>query len=156
MLLHEGWWTLAMSMALTFSAASLAALFPPGPWYAALAKPPWNPPSWVFGPVWTVLYVGIAVAGWLIWRRGGMGAQRVPLTLFCVQLALNAAWTPLFFGLRNLGLAFLEILLLWLAVTATLRAFSRVSRVAAYLLAPYLCWVTFAALLNFAVWQLNP
>lgn len=127
----------------------------PGEWYATLRKPSWNPPAWVFGPVWTALYTMMAVAAWLVWRRGGWAAQRRPLALFLVQLALNAGWTPLFFGLKSPGLALAEIGLLWLAIVGTLIAFARVSRAAAWLLAPYLAWVSFAAALNFALWRLN-
>jgi tryptophan-rich sensory protein len=141
---------------LCFAAAALGGLFMPGDWYASLRKPSWNPPGWVFGPVWTVLYTMMAVAAWLVWRRGGFAAQRRPLTLFLVQLALNAAWTPLFFGLHWPGVAFAEMLFLWLAIGATLLAFRPVSRVAAWLLAPYLAWVSFAAALNFTLWRLNP
>ncbi len=140
---------------LCFAAAALGAFFMPGEWYAALRKPAWNPPSWIFGPVWTALYIMMAVAAWLVWRRGGWRAQRRPLGLFLVQLALNAAWTPLFFGLHLPGVAFAEILLLWLAIAWTLAAFWRVHRVAAWLLAPYLAWVSFAAVLNFTLWRLN-
>ncbi len=139
-----------------FAAAAMGGLFMPGEWYAALRKPAWNPPAWVFGPVWTALYTMMAVAAWLVWRRGGFAAQRRALALFLVQLALNAAWTPLFFGLRRPGLAFAEILLFWLALAATLLAFRPVSRGAAWLLAPYLAWVSFAAVLNFTLWRLNP
>jgi tryptophan-rich sensory protein len=138
-----------------FAAAALGGLFLPGPWYASLNKPAWNPPAWVFGPVWTMLYTMMAVAAWLVWRQGGWKAQRRPLTLFLAQLVLNAAWTPLFFGLKNPGLAFAEIILLWLVIAATLVGFGRVSRAAACLLAPYLAWVSFAAALNFTVWRLN-
>jgi len=98
----------------------------------------------------------MGAAAWLVWRRGGFAAQRRPLTLFCVQLALNAAWTPLFFGLHWTGVAFAEMIGLWLAIVATLVAFRSVNRVAAWLLAPYLAWVTFAAALNFTLWRLNP
>jgi benzodiazapine receptor len=140
---------------LCFAAASFGGLFMPGAGYAALKKPSWNPPAWVFGPVWTALYAMMAVAAWLVWKRGGFAAQRRPLGLFLGQLALNAAWTPLFFGLNNPGLAFAEIVLLWLAIAATLAGFRAVSRMAAWLLAPYLAWVTFAAALNFTLWRLN-
>jgi len=140
---------------LCFGAAALGGLFMPGEWYASLRKPAWNPPSWVFGPVWTALYTMMAVAAWLVWRRGGFAARRRPLILFLVQLALNAAWTPLFFGLQQPGWAFAEIVLLWLAIAATLAAFRPVSPAAAWLLAPYLAWVSFAALLNFSLWRLN-
>jgi uncharacterized protein YbjT (DUF2867 family)/tryptophan-rich sensory protein len=138
-----------------FTAASLGGLFMPGEWYAALKKPAWNPPGWIFGPVWTALYTMMAVAAWLVWRRGGFVSQRGPLTFFLVQLALNAGWTPLFFGLHWPGIAFAEITLLWLAIAATLAAFRGVSRAASWLFAPYLAWVTFAAGLNFALWRLN-
>ena len=140
---------------LSFAAASLGGFFMPGEWYASLKKPSWNPPNWIFGPVWTALYTMMAVAAWLVWRRGGFVVQRKPLTLFLVQLALNAAWTPLFFGLHQPGLAFAEIILLWVAISLTIRAFWPVNRVAAGLLAPYLAWVTFAAGLNFTLWRLN-
>ena len=146
---------LAGWLAVCLSAASLGAFFMPGEWYSALKKPVWNPPAWVFGPVWTALYTMMAVAAWLVWCRGGFVNQRGPLTLFLVQLALNAAWTPLFFGLHLPGLAFAEIMLLWLTIAATLAAFRRVSRAAAWLLVPYLLWVGFAAALNFALWRLN-
>jgi translocator protein len=139
-----------------FAAAALGALFPPGEWYAGLRKPAWNPPNWIFGPVWTALYAMMAAAAWLVWRRGGFAAQRGPLTLFVVQLLLNAVWTPLFFGLRQPALAFAEMLLLWCAITATILAFRRVQALASALLLPYLAWVTFAALLNFTLWRLNP
>jgi len=140
---------------LCFAAAAFGGLFMPGEWYASLKKPTWNPPGWVFGPVWTALYTMMALAAWLVWKRGGFAAQRRPLALFLVQLGLNAAWTPLFFGLHRPGLAFAEIVLLWLAIAATLATFWRVSRAAAWLLAPYLAWVSFAAALNLALWQLN-
>ena len=106
----------------------------PGEWYAALKKPAWNPPGWVFGPVWTALYTMMAVAAWLVWQRGGFATQRRPLVLFLAQLVLNATWTPLFFGLHRPGVAFAEILLLWLAIAWTLAAFWRVQRAAAWLL----------------------
>ncbi len=147
---------LAGWLVLCFSAASLGAFFMPGEWYTMLKKPSWNPPAWIFGPVWSSLYTMMAVAAWLVWKRGGFAAQRRPLRLFLVQLALNGAWSPLFFGLHWPGVAFAEILLLWLAIVTTLTAFRPVSRVAAWLLAPYLAWVTFAAVLNFMLYRLNP
>ena len=138
-----------------FGAAALGAVFMPGDWYAALKKPAWNPPGWIFGPVWTALYTMMAVAAWLVWKRGGFAAQRRPLTIFLVQLALNAAWTPLFFGLHWTGVAFAEIVLLWFSIAATFAAFRPVSPIAAGLLTPYLGWVGFAAILNGALWRMN-
>ena len=127
----------------------------PGEWYASLAKPRWNPPSWYFAPVWSALYVMMAVAAWMVWQRGGWSAQRRPLALFLGQLALNALWTPLFFGGHGMGLALAEITLLWLAIAGTVGAFWAVNRKAAWLLVPYLAWVSFAAYLNFTLWRLN-
>lgn len=146
---------LAGWVALCFTAPALGAFSLPDAWYTSLRKPSWNPPGWVFGPVWTVLYAMMAVAAWLVWRRGGLRAQRRPLSLFLAQLVLNAAWTPLFFGWHRAGLAFVDIVLLWVAIGATVPAFRRVHRGAAWLLAPYLAWVTFAAVLNFTLWRLN-
>ena len=149
------WLALIGWILLCFGAAASGAAFPPGEWYLSLTKPSWNPPGWIFGPVWTTLYVMMGVSAWLVWRREGFRAQRGPLTWFLIQLALNAAWTPLFFGLHRLGLAFAEMLLLWCAIVATLLAFRSVSRPAAALLVPYLAWVSFAACLNFTLWRLN-
>lgn len=121
-------------------------------WYGQLAKPSWTPPSWLFGPVWTVLYLMIAFAAWLVWRtEGWQGA----LSLWAVHLLLNLAWSGLFFGLRSPGLAFAEIVALWLSILLTLVIFWKVRRAAGALLVPYLLWVTFAMALNFAVWRLN-
>jgi len=121
-------------------------------WYAGLAKPSWPPPSWIFGPVWTALYFSMAVAAWLVWRKGNAWG---PLALFAVQLVFNAAWSWLFFGLHSPGIAFVDILLLWIAIAATTMVFWRRSLVAGLLLGPYLTWVGFAAVLNFAIWRLN-
>jgi benzodiazapine receptor len=120
--------------------------------YAALSRPAWAPPSWLFGPVWTALYAMIAIAGWLVWRRAGFGPA---LLGYAAQLVLNAAWTPLFFGAARYGWAFAEIVALWLAIGVTVALFARISRAAAWLLVPYWLWVTFAAALNFTIWQLN-
>jgi len=124
-------------------------------WYAELAKPGWTPPNWVFAPVWTTLYVLMGVAAWLVWRHGGFAAAALPLTLFLVQLGLNVVWSPLFFRWHLLGAAFADIILLWLAILATLLAFWRVSPTAGWLLLPYLLWVTYAAALNLALWRMN-
>jgi tryptophan-rich sensory protein len=124
-------------------------------WYPTLNKPWWTPPDWVFGPVWTALYLMMAVAAWLVWRRAGWPGGRTALVLFAVQLVLNAAWSGLFFALRDPGAAFAEVVVLWAAIAATLVAFGRVSRVAAGLLVPYLLWVTYATALNGAIWVMN-
>ncbi len=129
--------------------ATLPAL---GHWYPALAKPAWTPPAWVFGPVWTLLYPMLAVAGWLAWREG---RSRRGTLLFLLQLALNAAWPWIFFGERQIGWALVCVVALFFAILATLVAYWRVSRGAAILLLPYLGWVGFAAGLNFAVWRMN-
>lgn len=146
---------LAGWLVLTFAAASMGALFLPGEWHASLKKPTWNPPPWIFGPVWTALYTMMAVAAWLVWRRGGWAAQRRPLLLFLLQLALNATWTPLFFGLHRPDLAFAEIVLLWSSIAVTLAMFCSFSRTAAWLLVPYLAWVSFAAVLNLMLWRFS-
>jgi benzodiazapine receptor len=125
-------------------------------WYAGLVKPSWTPPSWVFGPVWISLYILMGVAAWLVWRRGGFTAATLPLALFLVQLALNALWSPLFFGLKMPGVALADIVLLWLAILATLVSFWGVSATAGWFLVPYLLWVSYAAALNFAIWRANP
>lgn len=125
-------------------------------WYPTLDTPSWNPPNSVFGPVWMLLYVMMAVSAWLVWRRRGSDGSRAAMAAFAVQLALNTAWSAIFFGLRQPGWAALEIVLLWLAIVATILAFFRVSRAAAWLLVPYLGWVSFATALNVAIWRLNP
>lgn len=125
-------------------------------WYPTLTKPSFNPPSWVFGPVWTILYVMMGVAAFLVWRRG-LGAEGVRLALgvFLLQLLLNGLWSLLFFGLRSPGLAFLDILGLWLAIGATVWLFWRVVPAAGLLLLPYWAWVSFATVLNGSIWSLN-
>lgn len=148
---------LGICLAACFAAASLGSIATApalGEWYAGLVKPSWNPPNWIFGPVWTTLYAMMAVAAWLVWRRGGPRGPSA-LILFGVQLFLNVAWSWLFFGLRQPGLALAEILLLWLAIGATAWVFDRISRPAALLFIPYLLWVSFAAVLNWALWRLN-
>ena len=149
---------LAVWVLICFAAAGLGGLVtaPNIPnWYAQLAKPAWTPPDGVFGPVWTLLYAMMAVAAWLIWRQAGLVAARLPLGLFAVQLAFNSLWSILFFGLHSPGAAFVDIILLWAAILATLVAFWRQSRWAGGLLIPYLLWVSFATVLNFALWRMN-
>ena len=120
--------------------------------YQGLEQPSWAPPSWLFGPVWTVLYVLIAVAGWLVWRRTGWSAA---LTVYAVQLVLNAAWTPIFFGFGRYGLALVDIVVLWALIGVTIALFRPVSRAAAAMLLPYWAWVTFATALNAWIWRAN-
>ena len=126
-----------------------------GNWYPTLAKPAFNPPNWIFAPVWTALYFMMAVAGWRVWRRDGLRRARWALTLFALQLALNLAWSILFFGMRSIGAALIEIVLLLLAILATALAFWKRERAAGMLFIPYAAWVAFAAVLNAAIWRLN-
>lgn len=135
-----------------FVVALSGAFFKPGDWYANLAKPPWNPPNWLFGPAWAVFYSLIAVSGWLAWRQVGFA---FPLVVYGIHLLFNAAWSAVFFGLRRPDLAFLELLFFWCSILATILAFVPVSTTAAWLLAPYLAWVTFAGVLNWSIWQRN-
>ena len=147
---------LAGWLALCFAASGTAVFVSTGGWYASLHKPSWNQPAWVFAPVWTLLYVMMAIAAWLVWREGGWKAQGRALGLFLLQWLLNALWTTLFFGMHRSGLAFVEISALWLVLATTLVRFWRVRKAAGVLLSPYLAWVSFAAALNFTIWRLNP
>jgi len=126
-----------------------------GDWYVALRKPTWTPPAWLFGPVWSVLYATMAVAAWLVWARPGPRRPRTALAAFGVQLALNAGWTGLFFGLRQPGWALAEVVVLWAAIGATVVLFWRVRAAWGAVMLPYWAWVTFASALNFAIWRLN-
>lgn len=145
-------------LAISFIAAGIgaAASVQASSFYAELVRPSWAPPSAVFGPVWTVLYALMGIAAWLVWRAKGFRAARASLTLFLVQLAVNALWSWLFFGWHWGALAFADILLLWLLIVTTLLLFWRVRLLAGVLLIPYLLWVSFASALCYSVWQLNP
>lgn len=142
-------------LVLCFSAAAVGAQFTPGAWYASLAKPAWNPPGWIFGPVWTVLYTMMAVAAWLVSTHGEWRRRRTPLTFFCLQLAANAAWSWLFFGRQQPGWALVDMLVLWVLLSVTTGLFLKTRRLAGMLLIPYWLWVSFAALLNAELWRLN-
>ena len=143
---------------LSFAASAIGALASvrAATFYQQLSQPSWAPPSWVFGPVWLVLYALMGIAAWLVSREGGWPRQHRVLTLFITQLAINALWSWLFFAWHLGALAFADIVALWLLLVATLIGFWRVRPLAGMLLVPYLCWVSFAAMLNYAVWDLNP
>ncbi len=126
-----------------------------GTWYRTLQKPFFNPPDWLFAPVWTLLYLMIAVAGWRVWRAPGLADARSAMAAYAMQLALNLAWSFLFFGGRLIGVALTEIVLLFAAIVVNAVLFWRIDRVAGWLLAPYAAWVAFACALNLALWRLN-
>ena len=124
-------------------------------WYSTLAKPSFNPPNWIFGPVWTTLYIMMGVAAWRVWRATDRDTARGPLAIFALQLAVNLGWSVAFFGLRDPGLAVAVILVLDLLVVATALMFRRIDGLAAMLLVPYLAWIAFATALNVTIWRLN-
>ena len=139
----HSWLGLLIFLVVCFAAAGIGgAVTTPkiGTWYATLVKPSWNPPNWIFGPVWSALYCCMAVAGWLVWRQEGLVAAKLPLALFAVQLVLNVLWSCIFFGLEMPAFAFVEVLLLWTAIAATMVTFWPRSMIAGLLFVPYLAW----------------
>lgn len=151
------WLVLIVFLAVCLGAGGLGSFFTASSvreWYPQLHKPAGTPPSWVFGPVWTTLYVLMAVAAWLVWRDYGTGA-RFALLIFFAQLALNVAWSGIFFGSRMPGVAFAEIVVLWLAIAFTMLVFVLLKPIAAALLVPYLLWASYAGYLNWGIWRLN-
>jgi tryptophan-rich sensory protein len=149
-----------VALAVCFSASGLGALFMAGDslntWYAQLQKPSFTPPDWVFGPAWTILYLLMAISVFLIWNKGlDYPKVKQSIGLFLIQLALNAIWTPLFFGFHLILPAFIEIIILWFAILVTILAFKRISLRASILLIPYLIWVGYATILNGSMWYLN-
>ncbi|HKI02070.1 MAG TPA: TspO/MBR family protein [Thermoanaerobaculia bacterium] len=145
-------------LAVSFSAAAIGGLASAnaGDFYRELIRPEWAPPAWLFAPAWTVLYLLMGIAAWLVWREDGFREASTALTLFLIQLAANALWSWLFFVWHLGGFAFGEVLILWLLILCTMIAFWRVRPLAGALLLPYLGWVTFASALTFSVWQRNP
>lgn len=139
----------------SFAAAWIGSRYMPGAWYASLAKPAWTPPNALFAPVWTVLYVLMGVAAWLVWKRAGFRGAGIALALFVLQLILNALWSYVFFGLNRIFAAFLDIVVLWAVILVVTVLFRRKVRAAGALMLPYLVWVGYASCLNFALWQMN-
>ncbi|MBK6290315.1 MAG: tryptophan-rich sensory protein [Candidatus Kapabacteria bacterium] len=154
----QQWLGLLFSLLLVFAAAAAGGLASAsaGSFFMELDRPLWAPPAWLFGPAWTVLYLLMGVASWLVWRRGGFSDARLALTLYGVQLVLNGLWTWLFFVMRSGSLAFVEIIVLWILILATIIAFWRKNKLAGLMLVPYLIWVAYASALTFSLWQRNP
>jgi tryptophan-rich sensory protein len=158
---RPNWLVLAAFVGGALAAGAIGAAFSPAassaarPWYAALVKPQWTPPDSWFGPVWLALYVLMGIAAWLIWRERYHRSRNAALAAYGIQLLLNAAWAPLFFGARNIGAGLFVIVALWLAIAWTVREFAAVKAGAAWLLGPYLIWVSVASWLNLSIWKLN-
>lgn len=147
-----GWLIVSFAASVVGAVASIQAKS----FYSQLSQPAWAPPPSVFGPVWTVLYALMAIAAWLVWCRGGFRTNRIALSFFLAQLVFNALWSWLFFAWQLGALAFVDILFLWILIAATLVSFWRVRPLAGAILVPYLLWVSFASVLNYSLWQLNP
>ena len=152
------WLGLFVWIAVAFAPALTAVFVDTGPWYDSLRRPAWTPPSWVFAPVWTLLYLLMGIAAWRVWLRHGFGHPdaRLALLLFLVHLVFNAAWTWLFFGRHLLAAAAIEIVILWAMIVALVALFWKRDRMAGWLLIPYLLWVTYASTLSIAFAALNP
>lgn len=155
---NYNWQKLAASVLFTVGIGSLGGIFTiseiPG-WYAGLQKPSFNPPNWVFGPVWSILYLMMGISCYLVWKQSRSVVRNVALTLFVIQFLLNFCWSILFFNQHLIDAALLEIVLMWLFILLTIVWFARLSKPAAWLLVPYLCWVSFATVLTAAIWKLN-
>lgn len=147
-----GWFALVFIVAAIGAAGSISS----AQFYSELVRPSWAPPAGIFGPVWTTLYLLMALAAWIVWREGGFASARGALVLFVVQLVLNALWSWLFFAWRQGGVALADVIVLWVLIVATIVSFWRIKPLAGALLIPYLLWVSFAAALNYSVWRLNP
>lgn len=153
---------LSVFLLLALGVGAVGAVFSPGlsvvaaHWYAALVKPEWAPPQNWFGPIWTALYISMAVAAWMVWRERYHRGRTVAMSAYAAQLLLNALFSPAFFGLRSIGAGLFDIVALWIAVAWTMREFARVRAAAAVILAPYLLWTTFAAAITLKIWRLNP
>jgi benzodiazapine receptor len=126
-----------------------------GSWYQTIQKPSWNPPNWIFGPVWTALYILIGIALFLVWKKTDSPGNKNAIIFFAAQLVLNFFWSFIFFDQHQIGWAFVEILVLWLLILLTIFAFAKHSKTAALLLVPYISWVSFAAILNYTIWEMN-
>ncbi len=150
---------LVICLVICFSAAGVGGLATAGSvnsdWFSELIKPEWNPPDWVFGPVWSILYLMMAISAWLVWRCPGSETAKWALSWFGFHLILNVMWSVLFFGLQRPGWAAIEIVLLWISILISIGLFYRDSKLAAGLLIPYLLWVSFATYLNITIWSLN-
>ena len=155
---RAGWAELLVCLIVCYATATVGAIasVTAPEFYRQLVQPAWAPPGWLFGPVWTLLYTLMAISAWLVWRAGSLIGARRSFLWFIAQLLCNALWSWLFFAWRRGGLAMADIIVLWLLLLGTVLSFRRWSRLSAWLLAPYLAWVTFAAALNLAVWQANP
>lgn len=154
------WLKLLVSLALPQVAGLSGALFTEtgvGSWYRQLVKPSWNPPGWVFGPVWTTLYILMGIALFLVWKGDAAPSVKRPaIALWMAQLVLNFLWTLIFFGAQEIGWALVEIIVLWVTILLTLFSFARINKTASWLMVPYLAWVSFAAILTATIWRLNP
>lgn len=153
----RNWVKLLISIAVPQVVAATAAYFTVagiGSWYQTIQRPTWNPPNWLFGPVWTMLYLLMGIALYLVWKTN-VSNKRSAILLWCLQLAANFLWSILFFGQHQIGGALIDLAVLWLLILLTIFAFARINKVAAWLLVPYISWVTFAGILNYTIWLLN-
>lgn len=149
---------LVISIALPVVVGALSGFFTTtgvGSWYQTINKPSWNPPGWIFGPVWTTLYVLMGIALYQVWRSPGTKARNTALLFFAVQLILNFFWSFIFFNKQNIGGALMEIIVLWVFILLTIFAFARINKLAAWLLVPYISWVSFATILTYTIWKMN-
>lgn len=149
---------LIISIALPVAVGALSSFFTvtgEGSWYQTISKPSWNPPGWIFGPVWTTLYILMGIAFFLVWRSPESKARKMAMLLFGIQLLFNFFWSFIFFDQQLIGLALVEIAVLWIFILLSIFAFARVNKTAAWLLVPYISWVSFAAILNYTIWKLN-
>jgi tryptophan-rich sensory protein len=146
---------LAFWLLLSFGVGFFGAQFETGAWYHGLAKPSWTPPGWLFGPVWTLLYIAMAVAAWIVSRKGKLSKVWLPLLVYIIQLVLNALWSWIFFGRQQIGLALADIICLLIVIVLTTMMFWKCHRGAGLLMLPYILWVAFATALNFEIWRLN-